>query len=71
MAIQIRTVNKELRKQGLKCELVKGEGYFYFVPDEGVKEGELWEDAEFAVTLTVPTYHLNSLTLEQWIEEVK
>lgn len=44
-------------------ELVKGDGYWYFVYDEPARE--VYE------TRSVYTMYLNDMTLEQWVEEGK
>jgi hypothetical protein len=57
--LSLKTINAELAKRSSKALLVKGDGYFYFV---GV-EADDWLDR----TIRVPT--LQSLSLEQWIDE--
>ena len=52
-------INKELSKLG-KIELVKGNGYFYFIGD----------DVDIDIS-GVYVNSLNQLTLKQWIEEAK
>lgn len=52
-------INKELYKLG-KIELVKGNGYFYFIGD----------DVDIDIS-GVYVNSLNQLTLKQWIEEAK
>jgi hypothetical protein len=55
---KIKTVNKLLKLENLKMELVKGEHYFYFIGDDVniMLEG-------------VYVDKLNDLTLAQWINE--
>ena len=52
-------VNKAIAHLG-KIELVKGEGYFYFIGDDV----NVWAESVYV-------YRLNELTLERWIEEAK
>ena len=59
MAATTRAVTAALRREGYPLELVKGEGYFYFVYDTP----ELYE------TESVYVYRLNELTREQWLEQ--
>lgn len=56
--LRLSTVNKELKRLGYKYELVKGEGYFYFVG----------EDNDLT---SVYVYTLNDLTLDRWVEELE
>ncbi len=58
--LQLRTINKALAARGhANVELVKGDGYFYFIG----------EDADQFYTSSVYVYRLNQLTLEQWIND--
>lgn len=59
--IRLSAINRALKELGIKMELVKGEGYFYFV-------GEDCDDRE---STSVMVYRLNQLTKEQWIEEAR
>jgi hypothetical protein len=53
-------VTRAMNKAGIVGELVKGEGYFYFV-------GDAFEpDAE-----SVMVYRLGDMTLDRWVEEAK
>src|SRR5437667_768948 len=61
MAISLKTINAELARLGYNGSLERGSGYFYFRNGEVVH----WLDR----TVRVPT--LDSLTLEQWIEEFR
>lgn len=58
--MQLRTINKAIASKGIAVELVKGDGYFYFV-------GEAVENAD---TSSVMVFRLNDLTLDQWMEEL-
>lgn len=58
MMIQTRTINKALAAKGIKAELIKGEGYFYFIGD----------DVDCNVD-GVYVFSLNELTLDRWIDE--
>jgi hypothetical protein len=57
--LRIATVNKAINHPNV--ELVKGEGYFYFVYDKG----DVYE------TRSVMVNSLNELPLDQWVEEAK
>lgn len=56
--IQLRTVNKAIIAKGWKMELVKGDGYFYFIGDEAS-----------VCMFGVYVHSLNQLTLADWIDE--
>ena len=58
--IQLRTVNNEIAKRGISAELVKGDGYFYFVGDA----------VEHADAASVYVNSLNELPLSRWMEEL-
>ena len=57
--ITLRTVNKAIAHLG-DIELVKGNGYFYFVGEDV----NVWAEGVYV-------YRLNELSLERWIEEAK
>jgi len=57
--ISFKTINSELEQRGSQAVLAKGDGYFYFWGGEAAD----WLDR----TVRVPT--LDSLTLDQWMEE--
>lgn len=59
MRVTFRRINDALRELGLKEQLVRGRGYFYFI------EG----DAAGWYSSSVYTYHLNDYTLDEWIAE--
>jgi hypothetical protein len=61
MGVTLKAVNAALVGLGAKTELAKGAGYFLFRGGEA----EEWIDR----TVRVPT--INSLTLEQWLNEYK
>jgi hypothetical protein len=58
--IQLRTVNKAIASKGWSVELVKGNGYFYFIGD----------DASVCM-FGVYVNSLNQLTLADWLDEAK
>jgi hypothetical protein len=60
-AITLPQVNNALRKAGIKDELVKGEGYFYFMGDEASG----WRDS------AVHVFRLNEMTVQQWVDQYK
>jgi hypothetical protein len=59
MRATLKTINQELARRGHNALLAKGDGYFYFWSGQAAD----WLDR----TVRVDT--LNSLSLEQWIEE--
>jgi hypothetical protein len=59
--INTKMVNAAIEKLGGKERLVHGKGYFYFTGGDS----ELWPRS------SVMIYRLNSMTLEQWVEEYK
>ena len=61
MRISLKAINSELERLGSHALLAKGDGYFYFWDGEAAD----WLDR----TVRVPT--LQSLTLEQWIEQFR
>lgn len=60
IVMKLANVNKEILKQFGDIELVKGNGYFYFI---GEKVNSLM------VSVHVP--RLNDLSLAEWLEEAK
>jgi len=62
MRTTLAAVNKALAAAGIDAELVKGDGYFYFVG----------QDVELAREQGVyGVFRLNDLSLEQWVEEAR
>jgi len=61
--LQLRTINKVFREDGLPLELVKGEGYLYYVYDRTVDNRLVFEDE------MVYVYRLNNQTFDRWIED--
>lgn len=60
--LHLKTINKIIQTQvSPYMELVKGEGYFYFVYDNGPK----------FETKSVCTFRLNNLTLDMWIDDAR
>ena len=59
--VTLKSVNDELARLGYTARLARASGYFYFQSGEA----EDWLDR----TVRVPT--LQSLTLEQWIEQFR
>lgn len=55
----IKQFNKQIADKGIAAELVKGEGYFYFVGDA------------ITVDSSVMVYAFRHLTLDQWWEELR
>ena len=61
MRLSLKVINSELERLGCDAVLARGDGYFYFWGGEAAD----WLDR----TVRVPT--LQSLTLEQWIEQFR
>src|SRR5437870_2136717 len=61
VGITLKAINSELERRGFHALLVKDEGYFYFYDGEATD----WLDR----TVRVP--RLQSLTLEEWIEQFR
>jgi protein involved in ribonucleotide reduction len=57
--VTLKAINAELERRGHRGVLAKGDGYFYFTSGEAAD----WLDK----TVNVPT--LNSLTMEEWVNE--
>lgn len=58
MSTTIKQVNAALRKASIDAELVRGDGYHYFVGP----------DVEYAFGTVVCTLYTSHLTVEQWLE---
>lgn len=54
-----KTVTTKLRAEGFPVELVRGNGYLYFIFDNGSR----------FETYSIYTPRFNDLTEEQWLEE--
>lgn len=61
--LQLRTINKILKEDNLPVELVKGDGYFYYVYDY-TDGNRLVYDTEMVIA-----YRLNHQTLARWVED--
>ena len=64
----LKTVNKEIQKEYPFLELVKGEGYFYFI---SIGDEESTKALSSLNTTTVLTYKLNDFSMKQWLSEAK
>ena len=62
MRITINNINKALEAAGIKGELVKGEGYFYFF---GESFDGCVEQGVYGV------FRLTDLSVERWVQEAK
>jgi hypothetical protein len=62
MKLTIKKVNKAIQEIESGWELVKGNGYFYWVHPT---------DLSYTDLETVDAYRLNFLTLDEWIEAFK
>ena len=62
MKLTLKKVNKAIQEVEAGWELVKGNGYFYWVHPT---------DMSYLDCATVGVYKLNEFTLERWIEEFK
>lgn len=60
MRVTINNINAKANKLGY--EIVRGEGYFYFVPVG--KYPNLWASSVYV-------YHLGSYSVDAWIEQLK
>ena len=61
MRLTLKTINDELKRLGINERLESGDGYFYFWSGE----------ANNWLPRTVKVPAVNSLTLEQWVDEYK
>ena len=59
--LTLPSLNKLICEKYQNVCLFRGEGYFYFVYDDGAKY----------VDKSVPVYRINHLTLEQWMAEAE
>ncbi len=57
MSTTIKKINAALKREGYKGEIVRGDGYHYFVGDDF--------DHAFSSSVCVP--HTNSLSIERWL----
>jgi hypothetical protein len=57
----VKSINKVFKEDGLPVELVKGEGYFYYIFNE--PRDSVYE------TRSVYVYRLSDLTKQHWIDE--
>ena len=68
--LTLKKINKAIACYGYK--LVKGKGYFYFVPlNDNFECLTLGQDNYEPQSNSVYVYRLNHLTLESWISELK
>lgn len=58
--VTLKSVNKEIKSMGY--ELVKGRGYFYFMP---LGDHDMLNDE------SVYIYRIDGYTMEQWVQELK
>lgn len=59
MRVTINNINKALVEAGLQCEIVKGDGYFWF-------DGPAVEQCH---STSVATCHLTAYSVDQWVAE--
>lgn len=59
--MKLLTINREITKQGIALELVKGNDYFYFVG----------EDLDTRESSMVMVPRINDLSLYEWINEAR
>lgn len=57
--MKMNTISKHFQDRNIPLELVKCEGYFYFVFDDKIHFH----------TKSIYVAHLNQLSVEQWIQE--
>lgn len=58
--LTLNQVNQAIAAKGIKAELVKGKGYFYFVGDA----------VDHCSGTSVMHNSLNELSLDEWLEEL-
>lgn len=58
----IKSINKVFQEDNLPVELVKGEGYFYFIFD-AIETHNVYE------TKSIYTVRLSDMTKDRWIDE--
>lgn len=69
MRVSLNSVNKAIKAAGIPGELVKGDGYFYMTDSRGTPNADLvWA---MAYNCSVMVYHITTLTIEQWVSEIK
>jgi hypothetical protein len=61
MGTTLPALNRRFAAERLDVELVRGEGYFYFVYDDG--------DPHHHDEQSIPVYRLNELPAAQWLDE--
>lgn len=59
MSTTCKSISSKIQRQGFPVSLYKGDGYFYFVFDDGVK----WESE------SVYVFRLNQLSVDRWIDQ--
>lgn len=57
----LKAAIRAIRAAAIPLELVRGEGYHYFIFDDGAR----WE------TVSVMVPYTNSLSTDRWVEEAK
>jgi len=68
--LTLKKINKAIASYGY--ELVRGKGYFYFVPlNDNFKCLSLGDYNYQPQEMSVTAYRLNHLTLESWINELE
>ena len=58
--MKIRTINHAIKDAGLRMELIKGRGYFYFIGPDVNPHAE-----------GVYVFTLNQLSVSQWVQEAR
>ena len=64
----LKKVNDYLQSQTPELELVKGEGYFYFVDTLTDDEIKNWFDGYYETPDSIYVCHMCQVTLEKWKE---
>lgn len=59
--LSVSTVNSAIARAGIKAQLVRGQGYFYFTG----------QAVELAYSTSVPVHKITQLTEAQWLEELR
>lgn len=77
MRVTIKSINAALAAAGIKAEIVRDQGYFYFTGDAVDKALEQGVSGVYGVPGVYAVYgvydvaRLSDLTIEQWVELAK
>ncbi|NRA76784.1 MAG: hypothetical protein HRU18_01140 [Pseudoalteromonas sp.] len=72
MTLRLATINSKIHEFYPWMELVRGEGYFYFIPRKTDRKYlGIFENMELLETTSVYVNKLSHLSLDEWVEEAK